>query len=86
MPCKTELAFFVVGSHDGWVVRADGYVYGPYPTFGHAVDGAVHEAEAAGQFGFASIVLIQSALGQPYQAMWTYGKDPYPRVAVPHQS
>lgn len=80
MPCKTELAFFVTGSCAGWLVRADGYVYGPYPTFNLAIDGAVHEAQAAGQFGFASVVLVQAAAGQPYQATWTYGIDPYPRV------
>lgn len=32
MPSRTELAFFVVSTRSGWLVRADVYVYGPYPS------------------------------------------------------
>jgi len=78
MPCKTELTFFIVSTDAGWLVRAEGYAYGPYRTFGNALDAAVDEAQAAGCLGFASIVLTQTATGQPYQAKWTYGQDAYP--------
>jgi hypothetical protein len=30
MDTRTELAFFVMQTHSGWMVRADGAVYGPY--------------------------------------------------------
>jgi len=78
MSLKTELAFFVVEARNGWLVRADGFVYGPYASFVLALNGAVHEAQAAGDCGFASLVLIQTSAGQPYQAAWTYGRDTYP--------
>ncbi|HYD67100.1 hypothetical protein [Azospirillum sp.] len=80
MPSRTELAFFVVNTHGGWLVRADGYVYGPYPSFEIAVSSAVHEAQAAGLLGFASVVLTQATTGQPYIAEWTYGHNPYPTL------
>ena len=83
MPLRTELAFFVVKTRDGWLVRADGFVYGPYASFAEAVCGAVHEAQAAGDFGFASLVLTQDFAGQPYEATWTYGRDPYPFADKP---
>lgn len=83
MSCRTELAFFIVDSAAGWLVRADGYVYGPYPTFDLAVDSAVDEAQAAGLLGFASVVLIQVLAGQPYEAKWTYGQDAYPLASCP---
>ncbi|HYG90364.1 MAG TPA: hypothetical protein VD978_29360 [Azospirillum sp.] len=77
MPSRTELAFFVVGTPTGWLVRADEYVFGPYPSFEDAVSSAVHEAQAAGLLGFASVVLTRSATGQPYEAKWTYRDDPH---------
>jgi len=78
MPSRTELAFFVVDTRGGWQIRADGYVYGPYANFENAMSSAVHEAQAAGLLGFASVVLIRATAGQPYEAKWTYGRNPYP--------
>jgi len=81
MPSRTELAFFVVGTRGGWLVRADGYAYGPYPSFDNAVSSAMREAQAAGLLGFASVVLTRTEAGQPYKAAWTYGRNPYPAAA-----
>ncbi|HYH38373.1 MAG TPA: hypothetical protein VD860_09155 [Azospirillum sp.] len=80
---KTELAFFVVERGDDWLVRADGFVYGPYASFVLALRGAVHEAQAAGDCGFASLVLVQASADQPYEAAWTYGRDSYPLADAP---
>ncbi|WP_448190921.1 hypothetical protein [Azospirillum sp. sgz301742] len=80
---RTELAFFVVEKEGGWLVRADGFVYGPYASFILALRGAVHEAQAAGNCGFASLVLVQVSNGQPYEAAWRYGRDPYPFADAP---
>ena len=48
MDARTELAFFVMQTHSGWMVRADGAVYGPYSCSGTALAEAVEEAQAAG--------------------------------------
>ncbi|HYG87532.1 MAG TPA: hypothetical protein VD978_14830 [Azospirillum sp.] len=91
MTDKTELAFFITESHAGWIVRADGALYGPYTSFANALTGAIHEAQAAGLCGFASVVLAASGFEEPYEALWTYGRDAYPpyssdevRHATPH--
>ena len=75
---RTELVFFVIEKEDGWLVRADGFIYGPYTSFILALRGAVHEAQAAGDCGFSSLVLVEASAGQSYEAVWTYGRDPYP--------
>ena len=65
MNARTELYFFVMQTHSGWMVRADGAVYGPYSCSETALAEAVDEAQAAGIFGFASVVLLRSRIGQP---------------------
>jgi len=80
MDARTELPFFVMQTHSGWMVRADGTVYGPYSCSGTALAEAVDEAQAAGLFGFASVVLLRPAIGQPYAVRWLYGHDPYPPI------
>lgn len=80
---RTELVFFVIEKNDVWLVRADGFIYGPYASFILALRGAVHEAQAAGDCGFASLVLVQASAGQPNEAVWTYGRDPYPFADTP---
>jgi hypothetical protein len=77
---RTGLAFFVMQTHSGWMVRADGAVYGPYSCSKTALAAAVDEAQAAGIFGFASVVLLRSTIGQPYAVRWLYGHDPYPPI------
>jgi hypothetical protein len=37
---------------------------------------AVDEAQAARVFGFASVVLLRPAFGQPYDVRWLHGHDP----------
>ena len=44
MDTGTELYFFVMQTHSGWMVRADGTVYGPYSCSGTALAAAVEEA------------------------------------------
>ena len=80
MDARTELAFFVMQTHSGWMVRADGEVYGPYSCSEAALTEAVDEAHAAGLFGFASVVLVRQVIGQPYDIKWLYGHDPYPPI------
>jgi hypothetical protein len=70
MDARTELAFFVMQTHSGWMVRADGAVYGPYSCSGTALAEAVDEAQAA------SVVLLRPAFGQPYDVRWLHGHDP----------
>ncbi len=76
MDTRTELYFFVMQTHSGWMVRADGTVYGPYSCSGTALAEAVDEAQAARVFGFASVVLLRPAFGQPYDVRWLHGHDP----------
>jgi hypothetical protein len=76
MNARTELYFFVMQTHSGWMVRADGTVYGPYSCSGTALAEAVDEAQAARVFGFASVVLLRPAFGQPYDVRWLHGHDP----------
>ena len=80
MDTRTELAFFVMQTHSGWIVRADSAVYGPYSCSEAALTEAVDEAHAAGLFGFASVVLVQQVIGLPYDIKWLYGHDPYPPI------
>jgi hypothetical protein len=65
-------------THSGWMVRAGGAVYSPYSCSETALAEAVDEAQAAGIFGFASVVLLRPAIGQPYDVRWLYGHNPYP--------
>jgi hypothetical protein len=76
MDARTELAFFVMQTRSGWMIRADGAVYGPYSCSGTALAAAVEEAQAARVFGFASVVLLRPAFGQPYDVRWLHGHDP----------
>lgn len=78
---KTKLAFFVVETHAGWTVRADGFVYPLCGSFADAVVRATREAQAAGLLGFASTVLTRPALNRPYQIQWMYGRDACPPAA-----
>lgn len=78
---KTRLAFFVIETQAGWVVRADGFAYPMCGSFADAVVRATREAQAAGLLGFASVVLTQPALGRPYKIQWTYGRDACPPTA-----
>ncbi|WP_137141731.1 hypothetical protein [Azospirillum brasilense] len=89
---KTRLAFFVIETQAGWVVRADGFIYPMCGSFADAVVRATREAQAAGLLGFASVVLTRPTLDRPYEIQWTYGRDACPptareefRHAVPHR-
>lgn len=75
---KTRLAFFVIETQAGWIVRADGFVYPLCGSFPAAVVRAMQEAQAAGLLGFASVVLTRPALDRPYEIRWTYGRDACP--------
>ncbi len=76
MDTRTELYFFVMQTHSGWMVRADDAVYGPYGCSRTALAAAVEEARAARVFGSASVVLLRPAFGQPYDVRWLDGHDP----------
>ncbi|MGQ9369217.1 hypothetical protein [Azospirillum sp. ST 5-10] len=72
MTTRTELSFLVVQTRAGWVVQADGFAYPPCTDFAGAFACAVGEAKAAGDLGFASAVLAQTAAGHPCSVRWTY--------------
>lgn len=72
MTARTELVFLVFQTRAGWIVQADGFVYSPSADFADAFACAICEAKAAGDLGFASIVLTQSSAGQPCRVRWTY--------------
>nr|WP_175428760.1 hypothetical protein [Azospirillum argentinense] len=78
---KTRLAFFVIETQAGWVVRADGFTYPMCGSFADAVVRATREAQAAGLLGFASVVLTRPELDRPYEIQWTYGHDTCPPTA-----
>ncbi|MBP2299740.1 hypothetical protein [Azospirillum picis] len=69
---RKRLAFFVLKTHGGWIVRADGFVYPPCADYADALAKAISEARAAGRLGFASTVLAQSASGELCRIRWTY--------------
>jgi hypothetical protein len=48
MDTRTELYFFVMQTHSGWIVRADDAVYGPYSCSGTTLAAAVEEARQPG--------------------------------------
>lgn len=64
MDARTRLAFFILKTHAGWLVRVDGFVYPPCTTQADAFAKAIREAKAAERLGFASVVLAQSAAGE----------------------
>jgi hypothetical protein len=76
MDTGIELYFFVMQTHSGWMVRADDAVYGPYGCSRATLAAAVEEARAARVLGFASVVLLWPAFGQPYDVRWLHGHDP----------
>ena len=78
---KTKLAFFVVETHAGWIVQADGFVYPLCSSFADALLSATREAQAAGLLGFASVVLARPGLDRPYEIQWTY-RDAYAPSAM----
>ncbi len=71
MDARTRLAFFILKTHSGWIVRADGFVYPPCTTQADAFAKAIREARAAERLGFASLVLAQSAAGEPCSVRWS---------------
>lgn len=77
---RTELRYFVSPTTAGWVVRCEDVSYGPFLTFQDAFTSAVEEAQAAGNVGFRSMVLLSEEDRRP-QVHWTYGRDPYPLLA-----
>ncbi|SMF89307.1 hypothetical protein SAMN02982917_6682 [Azospirillum oryzae] len=89
MDARTRLAFFILKTHSGWIVRADGFVYPPCIDQADALDKAIREARAAERLGFASVVLAQSATGEPCSVRWSCaGAAGVPRVATetPHSA
>lgn len=91
MNAKTRLAFFILKTHAGWIIRADGFVYPPCADQAEALDRAIREAKAAERLGFASVVLAQSAPGEICHVRWSctgYGGTSLaagetPRPAIP---
>jgi hypothetical protein len=71
MDARTRLAFFILKTHAGWLVRVDGFVYPPCTTQADAFAKAIREARAAERLGFASVVLAQSAAGEPCSVRWS---------------
>ncbi len=70
MDARTRLAFFILKTRAGWIVRADGFVYPPCANQTDALDKAIREARAAERLGFASVVLAQSAAGERCHVRW----------------
>ncbi|CAO3436864.1 hypothetical protein [Azospirillum endophyticum] len=70
MDARTRLAFFILKTHAGWIVRADGYVYPPCADKADALAKAIREAQAAERLGFDSVVLAQSAAGENCTVCW----------------
>lgn len=70
MNARTRLAFFILKTRAGWIVRADGFVYPPCANQVDALSKAIREAQAAERLGFASVVLAQSAAGEPCHVRW----------------
>jgi hypothetical protein len=54
----SELQYFLEHAQTGRVVRCESTLYGLYPSFQDALEGAVDEAAEAGDVGFDSIVLL----------------------------
>lgn len=70
MDARTRLAFFILKTRVGWIVRVDGFVYPPCASQADALAKAIREARAAERLGFASIVLAQSAAGERCHVRW----------------
>jgi len=70
MDARTRLAFFILKTRAGWIVRADGFVYPPCANQTDALVKAIREAQAAERLGFASVVLAQAAAGEPCHVRW----------------
>lgn len=75
MAARTRLAFFILKTHAGWIVRADGFVYPPCADQADALAMAIREAQAAERLGFASVVLAQSAAGERCHLRWSCTND-----------
>ncbi len=70
MDARTRLAFFILQTRVGWIVRVDGFVYPPCASQADALAKAIREARAAERLGFASVVLAQSAAGERCHVRW----------------
>ncbi|AWU95439.1 hypothetical protein [Azospirillum ramasamyi] len=82
MDARTRLAFFILKTRVGWIVRVDGYVYPPCASQADALAKAIREARAAERLGFASVVLAQSAAGERCHVRWTCAPMVGPSQAV----
>lgn len=71
MDARTRLAFFILKTRAGWIVRVDGFVYPPCASQADALAKAIREAQAAERLGFASVVLAQSAAGESCHLRWS---------------
>ena len=47
----SELQYVLEHNDAGWIVRCESTLYGPYPNFQDALEGAVDEAAEAGDVG-----------------------------------
>ena len=69
--------FVVFEADDGWKIRHDGRIYGPYLMQQTAILAAIDAADRCPNSGFPPRVMVESRLTRKVQAEWTYG-DPYP--------
>ncbi|MFP5511698.1 MAG: hypothetical protein ACLGJC_01235 [Alphaproteobacteria bacterium] len=70
MDARTRLAFFILKTRTGWIVRVDGFVYPPCANQADALAKAIREAKVAERLGFASVVLAQSEAGERCHVRW----------------
>lgn len=83
MDARTRLAFFILKTRAGWIIRADGFVYPPCADQADALAKAIREALAAERLGFASFVLAQSAPGERCHIRWScVGDAEAPSTAI----
>jgi hypothetical protein len=76
-----EVRYLVVKKCDGWKVVSGSTQFGPFADRLRAIEAAIELADRTGRDGRDSQVLVR---GEDRRNMieWTYGRDPFPEVAV----
>jgi len=77
-PASRQALYFIREGDQRWFVSHSGAEY-PYQSRRIAIEAAVDAANSSGKRGHHAQVFVRDLLDD-WQAIWTYGLDPYPWV------
>jgi hypothetical protein len=72
-----QCRYFVIPSHDAWLIRYQDHEYGPYKSQAEAMLFAIDAAQRLGHRGDNAEVCLMGENGR-FRAEWRYGQDRHP--------